>query len=80
MHDLPFEKVSNGSESDMRVRPHIQPVPNAKGGRPHLVKEDEGADHAAMSGRKRPADGETITKVPHGRQDDLVHAINGTAA
>src|SRR4051812_41609295 len=38
----------------MRVRSHIHPGAEQELGRPHLVEEDEGADHLPLGGRERP--------------------------
>jgi hypothetical protein len=48
VQDLAVEQVGHGREADMRVRADVQPPPGQELARPHLVEEDEGADHLPL--------------------------------
>ena len=43
--DLALEQVGHGGEPDVRVRAHVDALPEQELGRPHLVEEDERPDH-----------------------------------
>ena len=57
MHDLAIEQVGDGGEPDVRMRAHVDAGADEKLGGPHLVEEDEGADHLAPRRRQRAAHG-----------------------
>lgn len=43
------KKVSNGRESDMGMRSHVEPFTLSQYGRAHLVKEDEWPNRSLLS-------------------------------
>ena len=45
MHDRAVEQVSDGGESDVGVRPHVQALPGQELAWSHLIEEDERPDH-----------------------------------
>jgi hypothetical protein len=47
VHDFAVEQEGHGRQPDMRMGPHIEPLPEQELGWPHLVKEDERPDHLA---------------------------------
>src|SRR5215472_8464205 len=49
------EQVCDGSEVDVRVWAHINTLSDTELGRPHLVEENEGADHLPHPRRQRTA-------------------------
>src|SRR6478736_763633 len=56
VHDLAIEEIRDGREPDMGMRSDIHPGPEQELGWPHLVEEDERANHLALSRRERAAD------------------------
>ena len=60
----------------MRVRAHVHPLPGEELHRPHLVEEDERADHLPLDLRQRAADGEAA-EVAHARHDDQFQRVAG---
>jgi hypothetical protein len=50
VHDGAGEEVGDGGQPDMRVRPHVQAIAEQELRRPHLVEEDERADHLLAPG------------------------------
>src|SRR5262249_36557155 len=71
MRDLTIEQVGDGRETDMRMRPDVDPVPREKLCWSHLIEENEWSDHLALRGGKRASDLE-IAKVAGARHDDLL--------
>src|SRR5579871_5269190 len=56
VNDLAVEKIGDGREPDMRMRPYIDAVAGAKHRRTEMVEEDEGAHHAGACRRQRAMD------------------------
>src|SRR3546814_16992717 len=48
MVDRAFEQIGHGGEVDVRMRPHVHPLPDVEMRWPELVDEDEGADHRPL--------------------------------
>ena len=63
VHHGAVEQVSDGSQADVRMRPHVVLVFGVLGGRPEVVEEDEGADRAVHGGRQQPPDPKAATQV-----------------
>ncbi len=74
MHDLAIEQVGDGGEPDVGMRPDVEAVTEQELGGPHLVEEDEGADHLAASRRQRAAHLEAAD-VACARYDHLLDGI-----
>jgi hypothetical protein len=66
--DRSGEQIGDGRKVDMRVRPDVDALPGIEMRRPHLVEEDEGADHGSLLVRKRPVDLESAKVVSDGRE------------
>ena len=62
MLELAVVKIGYSRKSDMRMGSHVDSVSGQKLSRPHLVDEDEGANHLPRRRRQRAAHFET-TKV-----------------
>ena len=56
MLDLAIEKIGDGGQADMRVRPHVEPPARRKGDRPHVIEENERTDHAPAAERQDAPD------------------------
>jgi hypothetical protein len=69
MEDLAVEQVGDGGEPDMRVRPHVEPLSGKELARPHLVEEDEGADHLPLLRGQGAAHLEAAHVVGTGQQN-----------
>jgi hypothetical protein len=52
MENLPFEQIGHGAETDVRMRPNIQPLLRRQAYWPHLVQEYERPDHPALNCRQ----------------------------
>ncbi len=76
VHDRPLEEIGEGGKADVRMRRHVEPVADGEIGRPHLVPEDEGADHAPAHSRQGTAHGKAAD-VRHPRHDHEIHRIAG---
>jgi hypothetical protein len=63
--DRPFEKIRNGGEVDVGMRPHIHPPARRQAGGAELVDENEWADHPSRFGGERAANLE-VAKVMGG--------------
>src|SRR5690348_15692293 len=74
MHDLTIKEVSDGGQSDMRVRPHVEPVAGAEFRGAEMVEKDKGPDHTRADRRKRAAD-RKISKIDRTRHDHLGDCI-----
>ena len=59
----------------MRMRAHVHALPAHELHRPHLVEEDEWADHLALGMGQRAAHGKAVAKVAHARDDDQFERI-----
>ena len=55
MQDLALEQVGEGRAVDVRMRAHVDALIGQELGRPHLVEEDERADHLPLGGRQGSA-------------------------
>ena len=49
VHDLAVEEKGHGCETDMRMRPHVDPLSGVEFRRPEMIEENERADHAAAA-------------------------------
>ena len=76
MHDLPVEQEGDGGEADMGMRPHVDALTGAKLGRPEMIEEDEGPDHAPLGVRERAAHRE-MADVYAARHHDEVDGVSG---
>ena len=76
VHDLAVEQVGDGGEADVRMRAHVDAGADEKLGRPHLVEEDEGADHLPPRRRQRTAHGKAA-EIAGARHDDLLDGVAG---
>ena len=77
VHHGAVEQVGDGGKPDMRVRPHVEPLPGDELNRPHLVEEDERTDHLPFAVRQRAAHGEAVAQIAHARNDDELERIAG---
>ena len=68
VQDLALEQVGHGGEADVRVRPHVEPLPGQELARPHLVEEDEGPDHLPLLRGQGAADLEAAEVVGAGQE------------
>ena len=76
--DLAVEQKRDGGEADMRMRPHVDAVARAEFGRPEVIEEDEGADHAPLDVRQRAADRQ-MPEIDAARHDDEVDGVGSAA-
>ena len=76
VHDLAVEQIGDGRQADMGMRPHIHAGPEQELGRPHLVEEDEGADHLPLRRGQRAAHLEAA-EVAGPRHDDGLDGVAG---
>src|SRR5262245_4747027 len=76
MHDLAVEQEGQRRKPDMRVWPDIDALSVPQNGRSKVVEEDEGADHATLHVRERPADGEAA-EIDAAWHDDLINCLAG---
>ena len=56
MVDRAGEQIGHGRQVDVRVRAHVDAGADVEMRRPHLVEEDERADHLVRFGRERAVD------------------------
>ena len=75
MHDLAVEQVGDGRQADMGMGPHVHAGSEQELGRPHLVEEDEGADHLPLRRGQRPAHLEAAEVAGAGHD----HGLDGVA-
>ena len=54
MMEVAAIEISDGAETDMRVRPHVNALSGQELGRPGLVEEDEGAHHLPLRRGPKP--------------------------
>src|SRR3546814_127371 len=71
MVDRAFEQIGHGGEVDVRMRPHVHPLPDVEMRWPELVDEDEGADHRPLLVGQGPPHVEGTDIV--GRGGDHLH-------
>ena len=55
VHDAAVEQVGDGRQPNVRMRANVHTLPGHKLHRPHLVEEDERADHLPPAVRQRAA-------------------------
>ena len=76
MHDLAVEQEGDGGEADMGMRPHVDSLADMELGRPEMIEEDEGSDHASLGVRERAANGE-MADIDAARHDHEIDGISG---
>ena len=76
MENLAVEEIAHSRQPDMRMRPHIDTLPEQELRRSELIEEDERPDHLAACGRQGAAHAEAA-EVLGGGHDHLVHGIAG---
>ena len=75
MHDLAFEQIRDGRETDVRMRRDVHLLR----GRSHVIEEHERTDVAPLHRRERAAHG--ITRdVAHARDDDHRRRVHGAVS
>ena len=74
MADAAIKQIGNGGEPDMRMRADIEALPEQKFRRPHLIEEDERADHFAPHRGKRAAHFEAAN-IAGARHNHLFNGI-----
>ena len=79
MEDFAFEKIGDGGQADVRMRPHIEAAPARKGDRSHLVEEDERADATLLRRRQRAAHLEAAAELARARNDQCFQHLNNVA-
>ena len=72
MHDLALDQPGQGGETDMRVRPDIQPPARRQHGRAEMIEKHERPDHAALA-RRQGAPHLEIADILRPRHDDGFH-------
>ena len=60
MHNSSIKEIGDRRKPDVRVGPHIEPMSRKKLRRPHLIEEDEGANHLALVAPQGAADFKAI--------------------
>ena len=78
MPHFALEQIGDRGEPDMRVRPHVDAVTDQEFGRPHLVEENERADHLFLCRRQRAAHFEAA-EIAGARHDHVLDGIAGKA-
>src|SRR3546814_19774986 len=63
MIDRALEQVGDGRQTDVWMRPHVRAATRCEVPRPHVVEEDEWADHLTMANRQHAAHGVAITQI-----------------
>src|SRR5206468_7150769 len=77
MQDRAIEKIGDGREPDMGMRPHIHPLPGNELHWAEMIEEDERANHLAPTMRQCPAHVEAATQIAHARHDDEFERVAG---
>src|SRR5262245_40940388 len=81
MDDLALEQEGDGGQTDVRVRAHVDPGSARKVRRPHLVKEHERPDRAALRSRQQAAHAEAaeiaLTRLDHERDRAAARSAHG---
>src|SRR5262245_20163177 len=67
MHYSPVKQIGNRGKPDVRVRPHIKTMSRKKLRWPHLIEEDERANHLALVTRQGATDLEAVAQIAHAR-------------
>lgn len=68
--DRAFEQIGDGGQVDVRMRPHVDPLARRQMRRPHLVEEQERADHGALTVRQSAMHLEAA-QIMRGRRERL---------
>ena len=74
MHDLAIEQICHRRQADMRMRPHVDAVANAKDRRAEMIEENERPDHARAR-RWQSAPDLQAAEIDRTRHDDLRNRI-----
>ena len=67
VQNFTIEKIGDGSQADVRMRPHIQSMTCGKRMRAHLVEKDEGPDHALLPRGQGAPHFEVVAQVGRAR-------------
>ena len=78
VQDLALEQVGQRREVDVRVGAHVDALVGQELRRPHLVEEDERADHLPLGGGQRAPDGH-FAEVDRARHDQRLDRVRGPA-
>lgn len=73
VHELALEQIRHGRQVDMRVRPHVDAHPRCHPDGPHVVEEDERADHPPRHRRKQSPHHQAPAEVAFAGSDLQVH-------
>ncbi len=76
MHDRTIEQIRHGREPDMRMRAHIEALPEQEFAGAHLVEEDERPDHLLAHGGQGAAHLEPAD-IAGARHDHLLDGLAG---
>src|SRR5215471_7909365 len=68
MDDAALEEIGDGGEADMWMRAHVDAAADRELDRAELVKEDEGAHHAALRRRQHALHRETVAEIAGARK------------
>jgi hypothetical protein len=60
MHNSSIEEIGDRRKPDVRVGAYVEPMSRKKLRRPHLIEEDEGANHLAPVARQGATDFKAI--------------------
>ncbi len=71
MQDLAVEQIGDRGEPDVRMRAHVDALAGQELGRPHLVEEDERADHLP----RRDGSARRTSKPPRSRARGHDHGL-----
>ena len=74
MHDFAVEQICHRRKADMRMRPHVDAVANAKDRRAEMIEENKRTDHARARRWQSAADLQT-PEIDRTRHDDLRYRI-----
>jgi hypothetical protein len=75
MQEFALKKIRDGGKADVRVWRNIEATINLQYFWPHLVQEDEGANHAPLGRREYPADFEVVNDFPHACGDNDFESV-----
>ena len=74
MEDLALEQIGDGRQPDVGMRAHVDAAGQQELGRPHLVEEDERADHLPRRRRQRAPHLEAA-EIARAWHDDMLDGI-----
>ena len=77
MHDFAGMDVGDRSETDMRVRPHVEFLGQENIRRRHIIEKDERPDHLPVRRGQHAADRQAATKVARPRHQDRLNQVGG---